>query len=91
MKRNLIVSVLLSPNKAEGWGCLLVSPSVRPVLVFPVGKQNVKLRNLQENIFKNETVFSVCGARGRENSGELSHIEGLGLFFGGVEGGKVKL
>lgn len=86
MNRNVIVSVLLSPDKAEGWRCLLVSPAVRPVLAFPVRKQNVKLRHLQKDILKNEIMFSVCGARGSENSGELSHIEGLGLFFGGGGG-----
>lgn len=86
MKRNLIVSVLLSPNKAEGWGCLLVSPSVRPVLVFPVGKQNVKLRHLQKNIFKKMRLCLASVAPGK--TAAQSHIEGLGLFFGGVEGGK---
>lgn len=90
-EKGISSSELLSADRAEGWRCLLVSPAVRPVLLFPVGKQNVKLRHLQEHIFKNEIAFSVCGARGSENSGELSHIEDLGLFFGGVEGGKVKL
>lgn len=86
MKRNLIVSVLLTANKAEGWGCLLVSPAVRLVLDFPVGKQNVKLRHLQKNILKNEMMFSVCGEA--KTAANCHILKAWVCFSGGVEGGK---